>query len=585
MVARTHYDVVILGGGLAGLTLARQLKRARPETSVLVTERQQHPVPEAAYKVGESTNEVGAYYLSDVLGLKEHLETEQIRKLALRFFFTAGDNTDIVRRGEIGVSDFTAVPGYQIDRGRIENALWSGNRELGVDLLEDCKVRDVSFGAERHVVSLLRHEREFGVTARWVVDATGRAGLLKRKLGLAEEVGHDANAAWFRIGDMIAVDDWSDDPDWQARVPGRHRWRSTNHLMGRGYWVWLIPLSSGSISIGIVADAALHPFEEFNRFDRALEWLRKYEPQCANFVEDKRDKLQDFRVMKNFAYGCQRVFSPDRWCLTGESGVFTDPLFSPGNEFIAYANTFITDLVLRDLKGDAITGLVEFYNMTFLTIFRSNLAVYEGQYHLLGNPQVMLAKKVFGFAFYLAVIVPLYIHNKLTDGEFMFSILPQFKRLQQLLSRMETMFREWDELDQRQWADFYIDYASGVHCFAALERILGPGLDDDGVRAVFLQNMKECEALAVEICRKAAQLVPGLSERENVDPYSISLKEGQWHPEAQSSKESEETRKTGIAAEIHKIWLDEDVARPCGPDPLGGNRVRPAVAAWVPAKR
>ena len=35
--------------------------------------------------------------------------------------------------------------------------------------------------------------------ARWVVDASGRAGLLKRKLGLAEANGHDANAVWLRI--------------------------------------------------------------------------------------------------------------------------------------------------------------------------------------------------------------------------------------------------------------------------------------------------------------------------------------------------------------------------------------------------
>ena len=48
-----EYDVVILGGGLAGATLAIQLKQARPETSILVAEKRQHPVPEAAFKVGE----------------------------------------------------------------------------------------------------------------------------------------------------------------------------------------------------------------------------------------------------------------------------------------------------------------------------------------------------------------------------------------------------------------------------------------------------------------------------------------------------------------------------------------------------
>ncbi len=66
------------------------------------------------------------------------------------------------------------------------------------------------------------------------------------------------------------VDDWSDDPTWQARVPTGERWMSTNHLMGKGYWVWLIPLGSGSTSIGIVADDDLHPCARINRYERAI---------------------------------------------------------------------------------------------------------------------------------------------------------------------------------------------------------------------------------------------------------------------------------------------------------------------------
>ncbi len=49
----------------------------------------------------------------------------------------------------------------------------------------------------------------------------------------------------------------------------------TNHLMGEGYWVWLIPLSSGPISIGIVADPRFHPFDEITTLDAAIDWLRR----------------------------------------------------------------------------------------------------------------------------------------------------------------------------------------------------------------------------------------------------------------------------------------------------------------------
>ena len=62
-------DVVIMGGGLAGLTLALQLKGRFPDLAVLVLERRKHPVPHATHKVGESSVEIGAHYFDTVLGL------------------------------------------------------------------------------------------------------------------------------------------------------------------------------------------------------------------------------------------------------------------------------------------------------------------------------------------------------------------------------------------------------------------------------------------------------------------------------------------------------------------------------------
>ena len=60
---KPQHDVVIAGGGLAGLTLALQLKQRFADLDILVLERQRHPVPEAAHKVGESSVEIGAALL------------------------------------------------------------------------------------------------------------------------------------------------------------------------------------------------------------------------------------------------------------------------------------------------------------------------------------------------------------------------------------------------------------------------------------------------------------------------------------------------------------------------------------------
>src|SRR6185312_844834 len=368
-VSSDQYDVAILGGGMAGLTLALQMKKSRPATRILVVEKQEHPVPEAAHKVGESTVEIAAHYLRDVLELEEHLQTQQLRKFGLRMFFSVGDNQDITRRVELGSTVFPPLCTYQIDRGRLENMLGHELPRQGILFLQGCKVQQIALQpqADYHRLRLHHEGGEREIQARWVVDATGRNTLLQRQLGLSKKVGHHANAVWFRVGHAIDIKKWSTDPAWLARVTEGDRALSTNHLMGPGYWVWLIRLASGSTSVGIVTDANMHPFEETNLFERALAWLHQHEPQCAEEIEQHRADVQDFRVMKNYSYSCEQVFSGQRWCLVGEAGVALDPLYSPGSDLIAIGNGMTCDLVSRSLNGEDVQGRALVHDKLFLS--------------------------------------------------------------------------------------------------------------------------------------------------------------------------------------------------------------------------
>ena len=68
----------------------------------------------------------------------------------------------------------------------------------------------------------------------------------------------------------------------------------------------------------------------------------------ATALDKPEHALQDFLFFRHFSYGCKQVFSGDRWALTGEAGLFLDPFYSPGTDFIAIANTYICELVGRD---------------------------------------------------------------------------------------------------------------------------------------------------------------------------------------------------------------------------------------------
>lgn len=497
-MVRDHYDVVILGGGLAGGCLARQLRLEAPQLQVLVAEKRRHPVPEAAHKVGESSVEIGAHYFHNRLGLNEHLRHGHLEKLGLRYFFPHGDNRDLTQRVEVGPDRFSSVPSFQLDRGRLENYLLKTNVDAGVTVLDDCRVSDVELNpGSSHRVTLTRDGQTHTVTARWVVDASGRAGLIKRRLGLVKSSTHGANASWWRVSTRVKIDDWSSDPAWQARVASGLRWQSTVHLMGAGYWVWLIPLGNGSHSFGIVADGEMHPFSRINRFERALDWLREFEPQCAVIAERHQDQLEDFLALKHFAHSCTRVFSGDRWALVGEAGVFTDPFYSPGSDFIAIANDYATDLIVRDAAGEPIAERAESFNAMYLKLFEAFIRLYDGQYRIMGNAEVMTAKVSWDNACYWAISALLFFQRRYRQPVFMASIDGLLRRFFVLHARMQSFLREWDRLDSGARFAGSAHNIVGVEFLSELQQSLGgPLMDDEALRQRLERNQDLLERMA-----------------------------------------------------------------------------------------
>ncbi|MCV7009265.1 tryptophan 7-halogenase [Mycobacterium gordonae] len=469
-----EYDVAIIGGGVAALTLALEILRARPQTRLLVVEPNPYPAPEITHTVGESTVEISAQYLRDRLGLADHLNTAQIRKMGLRMFFSHDGNTDIARRMELGSSSFTAQVTYQIDRGRLENELTRRCLSAGVSIVSG-RVRSVEFGHGNrpHSLSIQDGEAIIHKTARWVADASGRNRALPRQLELRRPNEHNCNAVWLRVAAEIDVGQWSDEPNWQARLIEGDRAMSTNHLMGEGYWVWLIRLASGATSVGIVADPAFHAFTDFNTPAKAKNWLREHEPQCAAVLADIDHLIKDFRVMKNYSHGATQVYDGrNRWCVTGDAGIFLDPLYSSGLDLVAIGNGLITDMIVRELDGEDVVGRAGISDSLFRSLTEMWLAIYCNQYILMGSPAVMAAKVIWDIAFYWGFLGLLYSNDRFVSVADDPGVVPHLEGLIALSNRMQQFFREWAAVEDLRPCGGFVDLYAPLNFMVTLHKAM-----------------------------------------------------------------------------------------------------------------
>ena len=402
------FDVAILGGGKAGSLLARQLRRHVPSASVVVVEKAR----ERSFKVGESTVDVCGKYLTKRLGLSSYLYDQQLPKNGLRFFFDREDRTGALEQlSEIGTTALIPFPSFQLDRARFEEDLLRMNAAAGVDVRIGVRVSGVTPGAP-HVISLEEEGRPAGtITARWVVDATGRSSVIARARGLRAESPLANAAVWGRFRGVADLDDVGPE-SFHARVRHTARVLSTNHFCYPGYWIWLIPLGRGVTSVGVVMRK-----EQFSPELRSAQgfaaFLRSH-AAVAGLMEQA--EAIDTMSFGQLAYGTTRFADGrERWALVGEAAAFTDPLYSPGGDYIALGNDWVTDLVRRDLAGEDVAARAALYEKALLLRLESTTLLYDGHYGTLGSFELFASKWDLDTACYLNLWVEPYLLDRHLD--------------------------------------------------------------------------------------------------------------------------------------------------------------------------
>lgn len=410
------YDVVIFGGAFSGSSLALLLKRARPETRILIIEKTER----FDRKIGESTSEVAGCFLTKVLGFSHHLAKEHFQKHGLRMWFNRDDNECPSCCTEIGPFSQARFPTFQLDRSKLDQHMLETAVAEGCELIRPASVKRFELnGAGHNEVTFKADGETRTIRAGWVTDCSGKAAMIARSRGTLETLDeHPVHSMWVRFRNVRDLD------SNEARTlapgllngPAVSRGSATNHLMGRGWWSWIIPLSNGEFSAGVTWDDRLFtPPSEGRVGQRVLEHL-KSEPIGRLMFENAEPVDYDARIYKNLPYYSTEICD-DGWLIAGDAAGFMDPLYSQGLDYCAHGTYAAHKIILKALDGDCVKARLVAHNKQFGESYhRWFHALYKDKYQYLGDADLMRA------AFHLDIgtyfIGPVQLVYRLTDREF-----------------------------------------------------------------------------------------------------------------------------------------------------------------------
>src|SRR5690606_15380443 len=135
------------------------------------------------------------------------------------------------------------------------------------------------------------------------------------------------------------------------------------------------------------------------------------------------------------------------------------------------------------------------------------------QYPIFGHPQVMPVKVLWDYAFYWALLAPLFFSRRQADLPMLSRLKPAFVEGRDLNLAMQRLMREWGTRDRspelrqaRAYDQFQVDW-----CYE-MNRALTDELDDAAYIARTQRGVAAMRQLAAEVLAMAREAVPGIGD-------------------------------------------------------------------------
>jgi len=387
------YEVVIIGGAFSGSSSAVLLKRQFPDLRVLIIERME----EFGRKVGESTSEVAGCFLTRVLRIGMHLNSKHVMKHGLRMWFHKDETTAPGRCTELGPGMQGRLPTFQVNRITLDTEILAEATKLGCELARPATLMDLELGGigKNRIVFKAEDGTVRTVTAGWVIDASGKAAKIAkmRKTWRSHASEHPTSSMWTRFRNVTYLDSEKGIYQMEGVSPKvlAQRGFATNHLMGLGWWCWIIPLDSGEVSVGITWDSRLFtPPANGSMSERLKKHLLKH-PVGKVMFEHAEAVEGDNQYYKDVAYWSEEV-TGDGWAAVGDACGFMDPLYSQGLDYCAHTVYGCCSMLRAYYSGECVKEAIATRNQEFIrSYFDWFNALYKDKYWYLGDAELMHA--------------------------------------------------------------------------------------------------------------------------------------------------------------------------------------------------